>query len=221
MRAFYVNMADFFDKEENEKEENNYYGIGNFLLEIVKVFFLALIIIMPIRIFVFQPFFVQGDSMEPNFKDRDYLIINELGYKFTEVGLNDRKLFSIKPFKDFERGDVVIFRYPKDPRQYFIKRIIALPGEKITISNNQVIIKKGSETVVLDESDYLDEDKETKRDTSQILADDEYFVMGDNRPFSSDSRSWGVVKESDMIGKVLIRLWPFDEFRLFLQGESY
>jgi len=93
-------------------------------MEIVKIFFLALLIIAPIRIFLFQPFFVQGASMEPNFEDREYLIVNELGYKITDVGFNNIKFFSIKSFKSLERGDVIVFRYPKNPSQYFI--ILAL-----------------------------------------------------------------------------------------------
>jgi len=207
------------DFEENNK---NYYGIGNFLMEIVKIFFLALLIIAPIRIFLFQPFFVQGASMEPNFEDREYLIVNELGYKTTDVGFNNIKFFSIKSFKSLERGDVVVFRYPKNPSQYFIKRVIALPEEKIEIRNGQVIIsKEGCNPIILDESEYLAENEKTSGELSRILKDNEYFVMGDNRSFSSDSRSWGTVKKKDIIGKVLIRAWPFNKARLYLQGESY
>jgi len=191
-------------------------------MEIVKIFFLALLIIAPIRIFLFQPFFVQGASMEPNFEDREYLIINELGYKVTDVGFNNVKFFSIKSFKNLERGDVAVFRYPKNPSQYFIKRIIALPGEKIEISNEQVIIcSEGANSVILNESNYLAENEETTGAVNKILADNEYFVMGDNRSFSSDSRSWGTVKKKDIIGKVLIRVWPFSEARLYLQSENY
>jgi len=207
------------DFEENNK---NYYGIGNFLMEIVKIFFLALLIIAPIRVFLFQPFFVQGASMEPNFEDREYLIVNELGYKTTDVGFNNIKFFSIKSFKSLERGDVIVFRYPKNPSQYFIKRAIALPGEKIEIRNGQVIIsKEGYNPIILDESEYLAENEKTSGELSRILKDNEYFVMGDNRSFSSDSRSWGTVKKKDIIGKVLIRAWPFNKARLYLQSESY
>jgi len=191
-------------------------------MEIVKIFFLALLIIAPIRIFLFQPFFVQGASMEPNFEDREYLIVNELGYKITDVGFNNIKFFSIKSFKSLERGDVIVFRYPKNPSQYFIKRAIALPGEKIEIRNGQVIIsKEGHNPIILDESDYLAENEETGGELTMVLKDNEYFVMGDNRSFSSDSRSWGTVKKKDIIGKVLIRAWPFNKARLYLQSESY
>ena len=201
-----------------EKNNDSYYGIGSFLAEIVKVFFLALLIIAPIRIFLFQPFFVQGSSMEPNFEDGEYLIVNELGYKITDIEFDDIKFFSVKSFKDLKRGDVIVFRYPKNPKQYFIKRVIALPGEKIEIRNGQVIIsQKGSNPIVLDESEYLAENEKTSGELTMVLKDDEYFVMGDNRSFSSDSRSWGPVKKENIIGKVLIRAWPFDRVRLYLE----
>jgi len=201
-----------------EKNNDSYYGIGSFLAEIVKVFFLALLIIAPIRIFLFQPFFVQGASMEPNFEDGEYLIVNELGYKITDIEFDDIKFFSVKSFKDLKRGDVIVFRYPKNPKQYFIKRVIALPGEKIEIRNDQVIIsQKGSDPIVLDESEYLAENEKTSGELTMVLKDDEYFVMGDNRSFSSDSRSWGPVKKENIIGKVLIRAWPFDRVRLYLE----
>jgi len=201
-----------------EKNNDSYYGIGSFLAEIVKVFFLALLIIAPIRIFLFQPFFVQGASMEPNFEDGEYLIVNELGYKITDIEFDDIKFFSVKSFKDLKRGDVIVFRYPKNPKQYFIKRVIALPGEKIEIRNGQVIIsQKGSNPIVLDESEYLAENEKTSGELAMVLKDDEYFVMGDNRSFSSDSRSWGPVKKENIIGKVLIRAWPFDRVRLYLE----
>jgi len=201
-----------------EKNNDSYYGIGSFLAEIVKVFFLALLIIAPIRIFLFQPFFVQGASMEPNFEDGEYLIVNELGYKITDIEFDDIKFFSVKSFKDLKRGDVIVFRYPKNPKQYFIKRVIALPGEKIEIRNGQVIIsQKGSNLIVLDESEYLAENEKTSGELTMVLKDDEYFVMGDNRSFSSDSRSWGPVKKENIIGKVLIRAWPFDRVRLYLE----
>ncbi len=183
-----------------EKNNDSYYGIGSFLAEIVKVFFLALLIIAPIRIFLFQPFFVQGASMEPNFEDGEYLIVNELGYKITDIEFDDIKFFSVKSFKDLKRGDVIVFRYPKNPKQYFIKRVIALPGEKIEIRNGQVIIsQKGSNPIVLDESEYLAENEKTSGELTMVLKDDEYFVMGDNRSFSSDSRSWGPVTKKNII----------------------
>lgn len=200
----------------NGKKES-YSGIGSFLLEIVKVFVLALVIITPIRIFLFQPFFVQGASMEPNFKDGQYLIINELGYKETDIGLGDKQMFSVGSFKELKRGDVVVFRYPKDPKQFFIKRVVALPGEKIKTSENKVYIfnKENPEGFVLDESDYLSKGIITPGDVIQQLNENEYFVMGDNRSYSHDSRAWGPLDKEFIVGKVLLRAWPFNEAAVY------
>ena len=81
----------------NDYKKESYYGVGSFILELLKIFFLAFIIIIPVRVFLFQPFFVQGASMEPNFKDSQYLIINEFGYKETKIELANRNFFTIKP----------------------------------------------------------------------------------------------------------------------------
>jgi signal peptidase I len=200
----------------NGKKEA-YFGVGSFLLEIIKVFVLALVIITPIRMFLFQPFFVQGASMEPNFEDGQYLIINELGYKKTDIGMGEKQIFSISSFKDLARGDVVVFRYPKDPKQYFIKRVIGLPGEKIKVSDGKVYIfnKENPEGFVLDESSYLSKNLGTSGDLTEQLSDSEYFAMGDNRSYSHDSRAWGPLDKKFVIGKVLVRAWPFNRAAIY------
>ena len=136
---------------ESQAEE---YGFKGVIWEIVKMVFWVVVIIVPIRVFLIQPFFVQGASMEPNFEDKQYLIVNELGYK-TTVDL--AVLFTVKPFKELQRGDVVVFRYPKNPSVFYIKRIIGLPGEKIEISDDKVKIfnSENPNGFVLDESKYL------------------------------------------------------------------
>lgn len=205
--------------QEPEKitQDERYYGVGGFTLEIVKVFLLAFIIIVPIRVFLFQPFFVQGASMEPNFENNQYLIVNELGYKKTDVGINGKHLFSINSFKEVARQEVVVFRYPKNPSQFFIKRVIGLPGEKVEVKNGQVIIynAENPQGFTLDEKGYLGSDTKTTGEVVMTLKNDEYFVMGDNRMFSSDSRVWGPLPASDMIGKVMLRAWPLDQIRYF------
>jgi len=171
-----------------------------------------------VRIFLFQPFFVQGASMHPNFDDGEYLIINELGYKITDVGFNDIKFFTVGSFKELERGDAIVFRYPKSPKQFFIKRVIGLPGEKIEIINGMVKIydDKYPEGFILDESEYLADTKTPSNDkVSMQLKEDEYFVMGDNRPASHDSRSWGPLKQDKIMGKVLVRAWPFSKAGIY------
>ena len=204
----------------NRIQDERYYGVGGFVLEIIKIFLLAFIIIVPIRVFLFQPFFVQGASMEPNFENNQYLIVNELGYKQTDIRrylFSGDPLFTIKPFKELGRQEVVVFKYPKNPSQFFIKRVIGLPGEKVEIKNNQVIIynKDNPNGFVLNESAYLPASNKTTGEMAVTLKDDQYFVMGDNRLFSSDSRSWGPVPESDIVGKAFFRAWPLDKITVF------
>lgn len=139
--------------------------------------------------------------MESAFEDGDYLIIDEISYQFSEP----------------QRGEVVVFRFPEDPKQFFIKRIIALPGETIEIKNNEIRIfnKQNPNGFVLDESGYLDSDQATEGNLRMELDGDEYFVLGDNRLHSSDSRRWGAVDRDFIVGKVFIRAWPINEIRYF------
>lgn len=202
---------------ENNYKKESYYGVGSFILELLKIFFLAFIIIIPVRVFLFQPFFVQGASMEPNFEDNQYLIVNEFGYKETNIEIANRNFLKIGSFRDLQRDDVIVFRYPKNPSQFFIKRIVGLPEEKIEVKDNQVKIfnDENPEGFILDESEYLSPNVKTLGDITLTLKDNEYFVMGDNRQFSSDSRFWGPVKKSNIVGKVLIRAWPLKKIEVF------
>jgi signal peptidase I len=207
-------------EEIDDIEMKKYYGIGGFLLEIIKVVILAFVIIVPIRVFLFQPFFVQGASMEPNFEDSNYLIVNELGYKKTSFDLNGKNVFTLAPYKKLERSEVVVFKYPKNPSQFFIKRIIGLPGEKVEIKNGQIIIYNSDnpDGKFLDESAYLSKNVKTTtalEDFIITLKDDEYFVMGDNRMYSSDSRVWGPVPNSDITGRVILRAWPLNDIAVY------
>ncbi len=157
----------------------------------------AALIIIPIRTFVAQPFVVSGNSMFPTFHNGEYLIVNELA-KYKGI---------------YNRGDVVILRYPNDPSKYFIKRVIGLPGETVTIVRGTVTITGPTHPtpIVLDEP-YV---KNPKLDSSsRTLSNEEYFVMGDNRAQSSDSRVWGPVPQRLMDGKPLVRLFPFTEIML-------
>lgn len=199
-----------------ETDEEIYYGVWSFIWEVLKVFFWALVIIVPIRVFLFQPFFVQGASMETNFHDGDYLIINELGYKKTEVEIGGKNIFTVDTFKEFNRGDVIVFRYPKDPKQFFIKRVIGLPGEQVKVEGGRVMIfnNDNPEGFVLDESSYLKKDLMTNGAVTAALGSDEYFVLGDNRQFSHDSRAWGALSKDKVIGKVLLRAWPVSKIEI-------
>lgn len=172
-------------------------------LEVVQVIAIAALIVYPIRHFLFQPFLISGPSMEPNFSSGEYLLIDEVSYHFGEPS----------------RGDVVIFRYPKNPSRTFIKRVVGLPGEKVQIKDGEVTISnldfpKGKK---LNES-YIEEN--TPGDAEVSLKEDEYFVLGDNRDHSSDSRKWGAISREDIIGKVWISVYPSDGFN-FLSSPDY
>lgn len=209
------------EKNNNQEIQEEIYGVGGIFWEMIKIVLWVVLIIVPLRVFLVQPFFVQGASMEPNFEDKEYLIINEIGYKKTDVGFTygekEINFFTVNPFKELQRGDVVVFRYPKNPSVYYIKRIIGLPGEKIEIVHKEVKIynEENPDGFILNERSYLLPSEETMGEETINLTDEEYFVMGDNRKYSSDSRSWGPVPKDDVIGKVLLRAWPFGKAKIF------
>jgi len=168
-----------------------------FIWEITKIVIIALLIVVPIRYFIFQPFFVRGQSMEPNFESGDYLIVDEISYRF----------------RDPQRGEVVVFKYPINPSQHYIKRIIGLPGETIEIGDGKVIIySENLGALVLDESDYLSPFIFTPGDIRVTLDKNEYFVLGDNRSVSADSRRFGPLPRKNIVGRVFLRAWPFTAF---------
>lgn len=211
-------MPEYKEIPEKSKEtEIEYLGIGGLLLEMVKVFLLAVVIIIPVRVFLFQPFFVQGSSMEPNFEDGQYLVVSEFGYKETVLNVSDRFHFTVDSFKAINRQDVIVFRYPKNPEQFFIKRIIGLPGESVEVRLGKVIIYNEGHPngFVLDESGYLGAEILTQDMARVTLKDDAYFVMGDNRMFSYDSRGFGPLGKDMVIGRVLLRAWPVERFSLY------
>lgn len=191
-------------------------GVGAFVAEVVKVFVLAATVIIPIRMFLFQPFLVQGASMDPNFHDGQYLIIDEIGYKRVTLGLHGAGPAVMEPSKELARGDVAVFRYPKNPSQYFIKRVVGLPGERIVVDRGVVTIYNTvhPEGVLLDES-YLDAVPEDDTAVDLVIPTDAYFVMGDNRDGSYDSRSWGPLGKEHVIGRAAVRLWPVAKFAIF------
>lgn len=190
------------DLDEGKKKSSFFGSLSRFALEIVEIVVISLAIILPIRYFLVQPFYVKGASMEPTFEDREYLIIDELSYRMR------------KP----SRGEVVVFRYPLDPRQFFIKRIIGLPGESVKVEDEKVSIINSDhpDGFALDESPYLSPDVPTHGDRTVKLGPDEYFVMGDNRTASLDSRTFGPLPVSDIVGRVWVRGWPLDRATIFL-----
>jgi len=170
-----------------------------FIIEVLQIVIISCAIIIPIRYFLVQPFYVKGASMEPNFYDHEYLIIDELSYRFRQP----------------ERGEIIVFRYPRDPSQFFIKRVIGLPGETIEVNGGHVLLSNTEHPngLVLDEP-YLS-GVETLGKDRVTLTDSEYFVMGDNRGESLDSRSFGPIHESDIVGRVWVRGLPLSRISQF------
>lgn len=193
------------EEERNNEINEKKSGLGREIWEVLKVIIISLAIVIPIRYYIVQPFIVRGASMEPNFEDREYLVIDELSFYFRSP----------------ERGEVVVFRYPRDPRQFFIKRIVALPGEQIQITNGKIKIYNQNfpKGFVLDEP-YLDPPgARTRPDVSVELGAGEYFVLGDNRDFSSDSRVWGALDRKFIVGRALFRAWPVEKFGILVENK--
>jgi len=192
-----------FFKEDNLNKRNQSFikSFLDFIIDVIKVAIISLAIIIPIRYFLIQPFYVKGASMEPNFHNREYLIIDEISYRF----------------RDIQRGDIIVFKYPKDTREYFIKRVIGLPEETVEIKNGGVYIynSRHSGGVKLNEDDYLNESVKTFGNQKITLGKDELFVLGDNRTASLDSRRFGPLERKYVIGKVWVRGWPFNRIGVF------
>ena len=194
------------DSENKNKNKSFFSEIKDFSLETIKIVAISLIVIVAIRTYVMQPFFVSGKSMEPNFHDGDYLIVDEISYRLDEP----------------KRGDVIIFRYPKNTKEFFIKRIIGLPGERVEIEDSRITIynNENQEGIMLDENIYIPLETKTTGSYDTILKDDEYYVLGDNRNASADSRIWGVLEEHFIVGKAWVRAWPVGDFSVF-KGVEY
>ncbi len=137
--------------------------------DFIKFTAIAVLIVVPIRMWVAQPFIVYGSSMEPTFENGDYLIVDEFSYYLRSP----------------EKNEVIIFHYPLDQSKYFIKRVVGLPGETMDVNGKKTVLKAG-----------------------------EYFVEGDNRKASSDSRVWGPVPQKLIVGRALIRLWPINQIQV-------
>lgn len=159
--------------------------------EIVETIALTLIIFLVIR-FAIQSYRVSGPSMLPGLQTDEYVLVNKIAYLFHAP----------------ERGDVIVFHFPLDTSEDFIKRIIGLPGDTVTLDNATVRV----DGVVLHEP-YISQAYNPSGKTIKV-PNDEYFVLGDNRPLSDDSRDWGFVPKSDLVGKAVIVYWPVSNWQL-------
>ncbi len=158
--------------------------------EILEVVLISVVTVFIIRNFLAQPFLVSGASMEPNFSNGNYLIIDEVTYRF----------------RDPELGEVIVFRYPKDRSVFFIKRIVGLPGERVVVKNSKVTVYRNGEAVFSESG--------TSGAADVVLEDRQYFVLGDNRYNSFDSRNWGPATREDIIGVARIKVFPIREFEI-------
>ncbi len=192
-------------KNDKQAEDNGEIGksifgvIALFFLELIKVVILAGITIVLVRHFLFKPFYVKGESMDPAYLEKDYLIINQFSYK----------LFRHQP----NRGEVIVFRAPIQQKDFYLKRVIGLPGERVKVEEGKVIVynEDHPQGIVIKE-DYLVET--TPGSASVTLGPDQYFVLGDNRNASYDSRRFGPINKDSIVGRTWIRGWPFNRLGL-------
>ncbi|OGV89703.1 signal peptidase I [Microgenomates group bacterium RBG_19FT_COMBO_39_10] len=179
--------------------------IGGFFLDIVETFVIALAIFVLMYLFLFQPHQVRGNSMYPNFQDQEYLLTDKITYQLSEP----------------KRGDVIVFKAPGNEEYDYIKRIAGLPGDSIKVEDCHILVNGQTLT-----EDYLPENLCTstghfwQSGQSITLDENQYFVAGDNRPYSSDSRDWGTVPEKNIVGKVWLRYWPVDKIGI-IRGPEY
>lgn len=167
------------------------------MYEIVKTVALVFLIAFLIRYFLIQPFVIEGYSMEPNFHNNEYILVDMISYHF----------------KQPQRGDIIVFKFPQKPSVSYIKRIIGIPEDCIEVKGGQTYLNDH----LLDES-YLAANTPTLvggqngLDYKKCLGSNDFFVMGDNREHSSDSREWGVVPRSNIIGKTWLIIYPIQFF---------
>lgn len=168
-----------------------------FLIDTIQSLLLVCAVFLVIYMFLFRPFQVSGTSMFPNFSDKQYILTNIISLKMEPV----------------KYGDVIVFRAPREPEKDYIKRVIGMPGDRIMLRDGNVYLNGK----LLDESKYLTSTVKTygeaylKENTVLIVPPENYFVLGDNRPGSSDSRDWGFVPLKSIVGKSFFTYWPFDK----------
>ncbi len=188
------------EQNEEKAQTETKQSIGSFFLEIIKFALIAVLIVIPIRVYIAQPFIVNGSSMDPTFATGQYLIIDELTYHMDEP----------------KRLDVIVFNFPQDQSKFFIKRVIGLPGETVAIMGTAVTIinKEHPEGMTLKEP-YVNPNNMRNNTLTITLRDTEYFVMGDNRAASFDSRDWGPLERDLIVGRAFVRLFPVQNMNVF------
>ncbi len=186
-----------FPQENYPKKSPN--GFSSHLVDFIQTLVIFGAIFAVIYLFIAQPHKVSGNSMLPNFQNGDYILTDKISYRFTSP----------------QRGEVIVLKNPRNEAQDFIKRIIALPQDTIKIENNFVYVNNQKVT-----EPYLPNNISSSVEgflmngEEIVMASNQYFVMGDNRMHSSDSRQWGPVTREEIIGRVFFRYWPPSKFGL-------
>lgn len=172
--------------------------IGEFFLDIIETLVIALSIFLVVYLFAMQPHQVNGQSMVPTFESGEYVLTDKVSYKL----------------RDPQRGEVIVFHAPetancpKGTGCDFIKRVLALPGETVAVSNNSIIVNGQPLSEVYIPDSYQTLPGEFTKGRTVTLGPNEYFAVGDNRPYSSDSRAWGPITKDDIVGRAFFRYWP-------------
>lgn len=172
---------------------------GESFFDFFRFVILAALIVLPVRLFIAQPFVVSGASMEPTFSTGNYLIIDEISYRL----------------EDPKRGEVIVFRFPYEPDKFLIKRVIGLPGETILLNGHSIIVKNEEHPEGFTLAQGTLKESGRRNDAEVKLGQDEYFVLGDNRDESADSRLWGPLPREYIVGRPLLRLVPLDKIGVF------
>lgn len=168
------------------------------VFDLVRFVLICLAVVIPVRIFIAQPFIVDGASMEPTIETGEYFIVDRISYRIKEP----------------QRGDVIVIRPPSNQSTFFIKRLIGLPGETVRFEGDTVVIvnEESPEGIVLDEP-YISRSI-ISADLEIVLGEDEFYVMGDNRPSSQDSRYFGALRREDIVGRAWLRLFPLNQAKI-------
>jgi len=179
-------------------------GLWDLAEEVIRFTLIALLFIVPIRIYIAQPYIVSGASMHPTFETGEYLIVDQLSYRLSEEPV---------------RGEVVIFRFPQDPSKFFIKRVIGLPGETVRSAPEGLSVRTADGAMLSLEEPYIPAAMRGVFETT--LGDSEYFVMGDNREASLDSRVFGAIPRGAIVGRAFLRLLPPGKIAVFPGAYDY
>ncbi len=182
-------MASADEQKDTRSAQKWFFETRYWLRDLILAVLLAFIVV----VFLYQPVQVEGTSMMPRLENQERIFINKFVYRFRPI----------------ERGDVVVFRYPLDPSRSYIKRIIGLPGDDISIHDGQVMVNGKPLAEPYVPPSYVDEQNYAK----VHVEPDHYFVMGDHRTSSNDSREWGTVDRAFIYGKAVVVYWPLSEMK--------